>query len=331
MPMRQVAFYLLLVVTTLAVISGSGLKKAQAQQDPQFTHYMYNEMNYNPGYAGKNRRQICADFIQHSQYTSFNGIDGGSSPSTQFFNVNAPLGNKYVQGVGLSIYNDEVGFTNTVSAVASASHHFQTGWGRLQLGFNVGVIQKTLNGDELDPVVTDDEAIPNEEVSSLIFDAGLGAYLVAEKYYAGLSVLHLPQGDLGYETGGNGSGTGGGSYTRTYYLTGGYNYQLNESWDLKPSTLIKFDGAEVQADLNGRAMLNDKYWGGLGYRVGEKSLNAMAGLYVTPKLKVGYSFDLSFQPNDIRSGGTHEILLGYCFNFNPQPKEEYPIWTPRFL
>jgi type IX secretion system PorP/SprF family membrane protein len=322
--MRQVTFFLF-VVTTLAVISGSGLKKAQAQQDPQFTHYMYNEMNYNPGYAGKNRRQICADFIQHSQYTSFNGIDGGSSPSTQFFNVNAPLGNKYVQGVGLSIYNDEVGFTNTVSAVASASHHLQTELGRLQLGFNAGVIQKTLNGDELDPVEADDSAIPNEEVSNLIFDAGLGAYLVAEKYYAGLSVLHLPEGDLGYKSEGNSK------YSRSYYLTGGYNYQLDESWDLKPSTLVKFDGAEIQADLNGRAMLNDKYWGGLGYRVGEKSLNAMVGAFLTPKLKVGYSFDLSFQPNDIRSGGTHEILLGYCFNFNPQPKEEYPIWTPRFL
>ena len=318
--MRQVVFYCLMIVV-LTLLSSAGAFKVKAQQDPQFTHYMYNELNFNPAYAGKNRRQICADFIQHSQYTNFDGIDGGSNPSTQFLNVNAPLGNKYVQGVGLSIYNDEVGFQNTVSAVASASHHLETELGRLQLGFNVGIIQKTLNGDELDPIEQDDKAIPNEEVSNIIFDAGLGAYLVAENYYAGLSTLHAPEGDLGYTTEGNGT------YSRHYYLTGGYNYQLSEKWDLKPSTLVKFDGSQLQADLNGRAMLNDKYWGGLGYRIGEKSLNAMVGAFLTPKLKVGYSFDLAFQPNDIRTGGTHEILLGYCFQFNPQPKEENPNLT----
>lgn len=323
--MRPTVFYTLVIFGILTIFAGNS-QRAKAQQDPQFSHYMFNEMTYNPAFAGNNRTHICANFLQHSQWTGFDGIDGGSSPNTQFFTANAPLGNPYVQGVGLSIFNDQVGFQNTVSAVASGSHHLQTGLGRLSLGINAGIIQTTLNGDELDPTVRPDAKIPNKEVSNILLDLGFGAYLQAKNYYAGVSVLRIPQGKLGWT-----DGNGNSQYQRHFYLTGGYNYNLNESWDLKPSTLVKFDGSKIQADVNGRAVLNDKYWGGLGYRVGEKSLNAMLGLYITPKLKFGYSFDLPFAPNDVRAGGTHEFLIGYCFRFNPQPKEEFPIWSPRFL
>lgn len=311
----------------MALFFGSPVK-SEAQQDPQFSHYMFNEMNYNPAFAGNNRRQICANFLQHSQWTGFGGEDGGSTPTTQFFNASAPLSNKYVQGVGLSVFNDQVGFSNTVSIQASGSHHLETEFGRLSLGLSAGIIQSTLNGEDLDPIERNDQLIPGKDVSNMIFDLGFGAYLQSQNYFGGISVLHIPQGDLGwYEDGASGNS----KYNRHYYLTGGYNYQLNESWDVIPSGLLKFDGQKLQTDLNGRAVLNDKYWGGLGYRLGEKALTAMVGAHLTPQLKVGYSFDLSLQPNDVRAGGTHEILVGYCFNFNPQPKEEFPIWSPRFL
>lgn len=322
--MRHAVFYIL-AFFGLVTCFGVGSKKANAQQDPQFTQYMFNELTYNPGFAGNNRTHICANFLQHSQWTGFDGVDGGSAPNTQFFTANAPLSNKYVQGVGLSIFNDQVGFQNTVSAVASGSHHLQTAYGRLSLGINAGIIQTTLNGDELDPREPGDDLIPQEEVSNILLDLGFGAYLQAKNYYAGVSVLRIPEGDLGWT-----DGEGNSKYQRHFYLTGGYNYKLNESWDIKPSTLVKFN-SKVEVDLNGRAVLNDKYWGGLGYRVGDESLNAMLGLYITPKLKFGYSFDLPFDPNNVKTGGTHEFLLGYCFRFNPQPKEEFPIWSPRFL
>jgi len=300
-------------------------QKADAQQDPQYSHYMYNELNYNPAFAGNHERRICATFLQHSQWTQFEGVDGGTAPSTQVFNVHAPLSNKYVQGAGLAIFNDQQGFESTVSVSASASHKRELSFGRLSLGINLGYIQKKLDASKLRAIEDGDPVIPDNNVSEGMFDVGFGAFLSGRDYYVGLSALHLNQPDLGWTPDGESK------FVRHFYLTGGYNYAINENWTLKPSTLMKFDGTKLVMDLTARAMLQEKYWGGLGYRLEDKAMTAMLGMYLTPKLKVGYSFDLPFNPNDIKSGGSHEILIGYCFQFNPEPKEEHPIWTPRHL
>ncbi len=326
MKLRWQNFYLLSLI-----FSGSFLllnfQEVKAQQDPQYSHYMFSELNYNPAFAGNHERRICATFLQHNQWTQFEGIDGGSAPNTQVFNVHAPLINDFVQGAGLAIFNDQQGFESTVSVLASASHKREFSFGRLSLGLNIGYIQKQLNGNKLKAIEDGDPLIPNKEVSKGMFDVGIGAFLTGRNYYVGLSGLHLNQPKLGWSLKGGGEA----KYFRHFYLSGGYNYDLNEEWSFKPSALFKFDGAKLVSDVNLRATLQDKYWGGLGYRIGENAMNAMLGMYLTPKLKVGYSFDLPFNPNDIKSGGTHEVLIGYCFNFNPEPKEEFPIWTPRHL
>lgn len=301
------------------------VEEAKGQQDPQYSHYMFSELNYNPAFAGNHQRRICATFLQHSQWTQFEGIDGGAAPSTQVFNIHAPLNNQYVQGAGLAVFNDQQGFENTVSVSASASHKLDLAIGRLSLGLNVGFIQKQLDGDKLRPAEKNDPLVPDGQVSNTMLDLGIGGFLTADNYYVGISGIHLNNPDIGWATDGEGS------YVRHFYLTGGYNYDINENWSIKPSALLKYDGSKLVGDLNARAMLQEKYWGGLGYRLGDNTLNAMAGMYLTPKLKVGYSFDLPFNPNDIKSGGTHEILIGYCFQFNPEPKEEHPIWPPRHL
>ena len=304
-----------------------GIEKAQGQQDPQYSHYMFNELNYNPAFAGNHDRRICATFLQHSQWTGFEGFQGGTAPSTQVFNAHVPLVTPYIHGAGLAIFNDQQGFENTVSIAAYGSHKFQTPVGRLSIGLGGGIIQKKLNTEKLRAIQEPDPVIPDDEVSKIIPDVNLGVYLDAENYYVGLSALHLIEGDMGWTEQGGGES----KYERHYYLTGGYIYNLNENWDIKPSLLLKFDGTKIQTDINGRAVLNEKYWGGLGYRIGDKALTGMLGMYLTPKLKIGYSFDLPFNPNDVKTGGTHEFLIGYCWKFNPKPKEEFPIWSPRFL
>lgn len=316
-----------LQVCILLLVGLSLLKPEQVmgQQDPQYSHYMFNELNYNPAFAGNHNRQICATFLQHSQWVGFNGADGGQAPNTQVFNIHAPLNNDYVQGAGLAIFNDQQGFQSTVSVAASASHKREFSFGRLSVGLNVGIIQNTLDGSELRAIEENDPLIPDKEVSSTMLDLGFGAFLNGLNYYAGISGLHLNSPSLGYTS------AGGSKYVRHFYLTGGYTYDLNQQWAIKPSTLLKYDGTKLVGDLNGRVMFQEKYWAGLGYRFGDQSMTGIAGLYLTPKLKVGYSFDLPFTPNRVKTGGSHEILIGYCFNFDPEPKEEFPIWTPRHL
>ena len=78
-----------------------GFNKAVAQQDPQYTQYMYNTINVNPAYAGS--RDATSIFgIYRAQWV---GLDG--APVTSTASINAPVGKKV--GMGLSFVNDKIG------------------------------------------------------------------------------------------------------------------------------------------------------------------------------------------------------------------------------
>ena len=82
-----------------------------AQQDAQFTQYMYNTININPAYAGS--RGALSIFALHR--TQWVGLDG--APVTNAVSMNTPLNGSNL-GLGVSIINDKIGPTheNTISA-----------------------------------------------------------------------------------------------------------------------------------------------------------------------------------------------------------------------
>ncbi|HCX98590.1 MAG TPA: hypothetical protein DG754_00485, partial [Bacteroidales bacterium] len=55
-----------------------------AQQDPLFSHNMFNQMAINPAYAGSSD-MICATAINRLQWTGF----GEGAPNVTVVNVNA--------------------------------------------------------------------------------------------------------------------------------------------------------------------------------------------------------------------------------------------------
>ena len=73
-----------------------------AQQDAQYTQYMYNPMNVNPAYAGS--RDALSIFGMHR--TQWVGLEG--APTTNVFSIHTPLKNERL-GLGLSIVNDKIG------------------------------------------------------------------------------------------------------------------------------------------------------------------------------------------------------------------------------
>src|SRR5688572_22273004 len=95
------------VVSVLALVSLTG----NAQQDPMYTHYMYNTLSVNPAYAGS-RDALTVTGLHRSQWVSFAGAS-----MTQTITVHAPLRNEKI-GLGLSLLNDKIGPTNNTSVFA---------------------------------------------------------------------------------------------------------------------------------------------------------------------------------------------------------------------
>jgi type IX secretion system PorP/SprF family membrane protein len=82
------------------------------QQDAQYSQYMFNTLVLNPAYAGS-REVVSATALYRKQWVNTPG-----SPRTTTFSVDAPFKREKV-GVGLVVFNDKIGITNTTGAYGS--------------------------------------------------------------------------------------------------------------------------------------------------------------------------------------------------------------------
>ena len=284
------------------------LQPVLSQQDPLSSHYMFNTMTYNPGVAGTSG-MICATALNRQQWIGFKG-----APSTTVFNISAPVSLfKIKSGVGLLIESDNIGFDKDINLSAAYSYLIDLGQGKLGIGLNLGMLNKTISpnwqipsGDTHTPP-SGDPLIPENKESVVAFDAGLGLYYKADKYYAALSVTHLNQPKIKY--------TKGQLYvSRHYYLTAGYTLQLpNPSLELIPSVFAFSDGKVTQFTVTSLVRYNKKVWGGVSYRAGD-ALIGMVGFELFNGIRLGYAYDFTISDIRINSGGSHEFMVNYCFD-----------------
>jgi len=278
-----------------------------AQQDPQYSQYMFNHLAVNPGYAGSHDA-ICLSAIHRQQWV---GIKG--APVTSLFTVNAPFkmfGANH--GAGLNVMSDQLGFDQNVSIGLDYAYRITLGQGKLGIGLSGIFLNKALNATWKTPGGVDwnsDSAIPGEKESVMGFDMGIGVFYNAENVYLGLSSTHLFEPNLNYEKA---------NYLlkRHYYATVGCLLPLNNpAWEMAPSLMAYSDGTASQFTANVNMMYNKKVWGGVGYRLNE-AIIAMIGFELFNGVQVGYSFDYSFISlrNYMSAGGSHEVMVSYCFN-----------------
>ena len=293
---------------------------ANAQQDAQFSQYMFNGIYINPAYAGY-KEQLNVHAFYRTQWT---GITG--APKTMSLAVDA-IANDGNVGLALQVSSDRLGAQRNQSVYGNYAYRIKMnadGSSRLAFGLGVGAVQLGIDGAMLNP--NDFEV--NQPVgmqTSLIPDARAGVYYSDSRFYAGFSADNLIAQYL--------------DITKNafipqpkphYYLTAGMLLPLSYEVSLKPSFLLKDDrGGPTSLDLNAFVIFADKFWIGGSYRTGVKlynksylqkdlsNLNSAVGaiqVFPTENLRIGYAYDFSIGPLQGYSSGTHEISLGYFFN-----------------
>jgi len=286
-----------------------------AQQDPQYSQYMFNQMAVNPGYAGSHDA-ICVSAVHRQQWVGFDG-----APVTSVFTVNAPfkLFNAS-HGAGLTVMSDQLGFDTNVSAGLSYAFRLPLGPGKLGIGASGMFLNKALSAkwNTVGGVDwTSDPSIPAENESVMGFDMNLGVFYRTEKVYLGISSAHVLEPGLKYAD----KVVGDIAYNpkfhikRHYYATAGCLVPLNNpAFEFAPSLLAFSDGTASQFTANMNVMYNKKIWGGLGYRFGD-AIIAMIGFELFNGVKIGYSFDYTYTGLNqyFSAGGSHEVMVGYCF------------------
>jgi type IX secretion system PorP/SprF family membrane protein len=294
---------------SLLLSAGIASISAFAQQDAQITQFMNNRLTYNPGYAGSNGA-ICAGLLYRQQWTSFPG-----APKTALLNVDGLLFKKH--GLGLVVMNDAIGLNQTTYARLAYAYQLKLGDGKLGIGLDAGILNNGLSGDLITPEPGKNDPklnnTTNANFTSTGLDLGLGLfYSVPGKYYAGISTSHIPASELK---------TDKFSYkvARHFYVVAGYNFQFsNPDHAVMPQLLIKSDASSTQFDINAMYKYKNRISAGLTFR----QTDALALLLgydfpVTSQLKgfrIGYSYDYTLSSLNVKSQGSHEIFLGYCYN-----------------
>lgn len=297
----------------LLLVMASGVS-VKAQQESQFTHYMYNTVSVNPAYAGS-RDVLSITGLYRTQWV---GLEG--APETATFSLNTPVNDRI--GLGVSFMNDRIGPSaeNNFNIDLSYNIILDQDW---RLFFGVKASGNLLNIDysKLNIADANDQNF-NENVENVFTpNVGAGIYLQSQKAYIGLSIPYF------LETTRYKDDIASNVKEKIHaYLIGGYVFDLSPSLKFKPAALVKaVSGAPLQVDLSANFLINDKLTLGAAYRW-DAAVSAMAGFQITPGLLAGYAYDMDTTKLGNYNSGSHEIFLRFeLFKFN------VPITNPRFF
>lgn len=302
--MKTLLFSFVLVLTSML---------NYAQQDAQFTQYMYNTTIINPAYAGS--RGALSIFALHR--TQWVGLDG--APVTNTVSMNTPF-NESNLGLGISIVNDKIGPTqeNTISADISYSIHTSETF-KLSFGMKATANLFSLDVNKLNPV--DNDPSLHDFNNKFTPNIGAGIYLHSDKAYVGFSVPNFIETNR-Y----NDNEVAIFKEKINYYLMGGYVFTISNDIQFKPAGLLKIaQGAPLQADISGNFMFMEKLTVGIAYRW-SAAMSGMVGFQISEGLHIGYGYDLETTHLDKYNSGSHEVFLRYeLFKNNTR------MTTPRFF
>lgn len=275
---------------------------ASAQQDEQMSIYMFNQLYLNPAYAGS-RDALSAIGVARFQWVSFEG-----APNTQWFSIHAPLLQRSL-GIGTHFVNDRIGNRSRTAGYLdfSGSISLNKNNDRLAAGLSGGF---DIMGYDFTNVVVNDPTDPyyGSTYSVTKPNVGAGLYYYGDKHFVSLSVPRLFESK--YTTSDTLLNI---LNSRHFFLSGGYVFDLNSVFKLKPTVLVKYTPhAPITIDINASLLMYDQMWVGLMYRFHEAmGVNAVYNIKKT--FAVGYIYD--FPINGLRTyqSGSHEIFLRYDF------------------
>jgi type IX secretion system PorP/SprF family membrane protein len=294
----------------------------RAQQDPQHTMYRFNGLMFNPAYAGS-REALSLNGIYRWQWVN---VDG--SPQTGSFSIHSPLKNNNI-ALGLSFVDDRYTVVRNDKIEATFAYRIPVGKKKkvkISLGIGVSATNVSAKLSQLGLTQSGDNRFQND-INLWMPNISAGVYVYSQKFFVGVSVPNILSNSLAK----NGmvwerSIDSAHQYTHMF-ATAGYVFDLGKKVKFAPSILVKYvpKFAPVNIDFNANFIFLDRFWLGASYRLSD-SYGFMTAVNITPQLRVGYAYDLTVSPISHFTTGSHEIMVGYDFDYRRSK-----IVNPRYV
>jgi len=288
----------------IAILALSGITAVQAQQDPNYTQYMYNMSVINPAYAGS-KESVSGGLLYRKQWV---GIE--DAPTTGTFFIHSPVGRNV--GLGLSVISDKIGPVDETNIYADFSYTLNLGGEhRLAFGLKGGATMHKVDFTNIIPTLPD----PGDEAwganpNKTFLNVGSGVFYYTNKYYLAFSVPNMLKSKyLDF------NGAQYGTEVMHYFFTGGYVFDLNPNLKFKPFAMVKSAfNAPTSFDVSTNFMIYDKLELGATYRL-EDSFGGMVNFAITPNLRIGYAYDHVISDLKVVTPASHEFILLFDLNF----------------
>ena len=289
-----------IIIWGLSLLGVGFLPPLYAQQDPQYTQYMYNTTMINPAYAGS-RGTLNVFGMYRTQWV---GLEG--APKTANISISTPLGDSGL-GLGVNFMNDRLGAMEENNIAVDLAYAINISY-NYKLAFGLKGTANLLNVDYTKlTIYHPTDPVAQENISNKFNpNIGAGLYLYSDRAYLGISVPNFLTQDRYDDNEVNTM-----RQKAHFYLMGGYVFELGRDVQFKPAVLAKaISGSPLQVDATANFLFYEKFTLGAAYRW-DASVSALAGFQVTKGLFVGYAYD--FETTQLRhyNSGSHEVFLRF--------------------
>ena len=283
---RRITYSLLLLFAALSL--------SRAQNNAQYSQYMFNTLLFNPAYTGS-RDALNITALYRSQWTAVAGAPRNISAS-----ADAPLKNKKIN-LGITVENEEVGLFDHTQVNLLYAFRVRLGPGKLSLGLKAGFDSRRLRRDDLTVTDADDPMLYNGANVTNRFVSGAGAYYFTSRYYFGIAAPSLVGALPGQQT--------------LLQLHGGLLVDLSKQTKLKPALLIRSQKElPVYANISTLVYYREIIGIGGGYTYQNNWL-ALVDLRINDQLNFGYAYERQAAQNSTFKAGSHEVMLRYLFRY----------------
>jgi type IX secretion system PorP/SprF family membrane protein len=291
--MKKIFTYSWVVFLTLIAVA------AEAQQQTQYTNFVFNYKFINPAATGYT---TCTEFKSNYRQQWY-GIDGAPRTTAAMVHARLRASKNAFQGLGAIVESDQNGAFGSTSFMVNYAYHTRVSKGyNLAAGIGVGFHQIRADYTKinfLDPIA---ETVMQGTVSDYIFpNINMGFWLYRGDRFYGLSMRTLPGRTI--------NGLADSKYQTHFNITYGKYIKISKDLAFKPSFMFRWVRSTRPA-IDAQAMLTYKKKFSLGFAA--RNGHGVSGIVkfdVLSQISVSYAYDLTL--NKLRYGSyqTHELSI----------------------
>ena len=288
----------IILITLLAHVA-TGVR---AQQEVMVSQYMFNQLFLNPAYAGSHP-YVSGSLLHREQWLNMDG-----APRTSMLAIDGPLlGEK--MGLGFTLVHDQIGISRDMEMAGHYAYKLRVGQhSTLALGLKAGLSLYSARLSDLTYWDANDAVYTHDISNAVVGKFGFGIYWHNDRSFIGLTLptLYAADGTISTDV----ASSLQHYYVQHYYLNAGHVFEINESFNVKPSVMIKYQQqAPAEADVNVNVLYKERFWLGIGYRTGD-AVVGMVEYQINHQLRIGYAYDMTTSKLRNYNSGSHEIMLG---------------------